>query len=85
MQTAIWTLKEGRDYVVERKTMPSLRNKRPKDNILIRNFMTNGRPVEGSQWQDGIHQFLQINIIYQLHRKRTGVYVRTQLSSLYDA
>ena len=56
---ALFDKKEGRDYVIQKVARVVTGKKLEQDTIVIVDFSITGRPAEASEWQNGLHQFLQ--------------------------
>ncbi len=57
---AIHTKVHGVDYLVKATRTPNSNSKETVDDIVINDYENTGRFQEGSQWGNGLHQFLQI-------------------------
>ncbi|KTD32258.1 preprotein translocase, secretion protein SecA subunit [Legionella nautarum] len=56
---ALYQKEEGKDYVVKSSSGQSAANSAEHEDIVIVDYINTGRLNEGSQWKDGLHQFLQ--------------------------
>lgn len=58
-QNVLFKKLEKRDYIVKPVRKHSEENTCSSHEIVILDYMNTGRLNEGSQWRDGVHQFLQ--------------------------